>query len=59
VKHANNFVKPKSHYNTADTRAMALQYAKLARVCDVMYDDDTTELFMTVSGLSKENGSTT
>jgi hypothetical protein len=52
-KHKNNFVKLKPQH-TVNTRAMALQYAKEARVCDVMYDDTTTELFMTVSGLSKE-----
>jgi hypothetical protein len=53
-KHVNNFAKLKPEDNTVNTRAMALQYAKLARVCDVMYDDASTELFMTESGMSKK-----
>jgi hypothetical protein len=31
---------------------MALQFARLAQVRDVMYDDESTELFVTASGLA-------
>jgi hypothetical protein len=38
--------------DTASVRSMALQYARLAQVRDVMYDDESDELFITVSGLA-------
>jgi hypothetical protein len=51
TKQHKNFVDVPAQEDTASTRAMALQFARLAHVRDVMYDDESTELFATVSGL--------
>jgi hypothetical protein len=46
-----NFVKVRTQADTVATRSMAVQYAKLARVCDVQYDNEDTGLFVSESGL--------
>jgi hypothetical protein len=48
TKHHEFFVSVSSQ---EETRAMALQFARLAHVRDVMYDNESTELFVTVNGL--------
>jgi hypothetical protein len=46
-----HFANVRAHVDTVSVRAMALQFARLARVCDVQYDVEDTELFVAFSGL--------
>jgi hypothetical protein len=46
-----HFANVPAHVYTVSVRAMALKYARLARVCDVQYDVEDTDLFVTASGL--------
>jgi hypothetical protein len=49
--HNQMFVPAAAKTDTSLTRSMALQYAALARVCDVQYGSTDTNLFLTMSGL--------
>jgi hypothetical protein len=49
--HNQMFVPAAAKTDTSLTRSMALQYATLARVCDVQYGSTDTNLFLTMSGL--------
>lgn len=50
--HNQMFVPAAAKTDTSLTRSMALQYAALARVCDVQYGSSDTNLFLTMSGLT-------
>jgi hypothetical protein len=50
--HSEMFVSTAAKTDTALTRSMALQYAALARVCDVQYGSTDTNLFLGMSGLT-------
>jgi hypothetical protein len=50
--HSEMFVSTAAKADTSVTRSMALQYATLARVCDVQYGSSDTNLFLTMSGLT-------
>jgi hypothetical protein len=50
--HSEMFVPAAAKTDTALTRSMALQYAALARVCDVQYGSTDTNLFLDMSGLT-------
>jgi hypothetical protein len=49
--HSEMFVPVAAKTDTALTRSLALQYATLARVCDVQYGSTDTNLFLDMSGL--------
>eukprot|EP00953_Heterococcus_sp_UTEX-ZZ885_P036201 18663-Heterococcus_DN1.PRE.1 len=49
--HSEMFVSAATKTDTSLTRSMALQYATLARVCDVQYGSSDTDLFLDMSGL--------
>jgi hypothetical protein len=49
--HDQMFVPAAAETDTSLTRSMPLQYAALARVCDVQYGSSDTNLFLTMSGL--------
>jgi hypothetical protein len=49
--HSEMFVSAAAKTDTSLTRSMALQYATLARVCDVQYGSSDTDLFIDMSGL--------
>jgi hypothetical protein len=50
--HSSMFVSTAAKTDTSLTRSMALQYAALARVCDVQYGSSDTDLFLDMSGLT-------
>ena len=50
--HSNQFVPSKAKADTDKVRSMALQYAGLARVCDVDYSSESTDLFTRVAGIT-------
>ena len=49
--HSKQFVPSKARTDTDKVRSMALQYARLARVCDVDYSNVCTALFTQVAGI--------
>jgi hypothetical protein len=50
--HDQMFVSTAAKTDTSLTRSMALQFAAVARVCDVQYGSTDTNLFLTMSGLT-------
>ena len=49
--HSQMFVPSRAKADTAAVRNMALQYARLARVCDVFPSSQSTDLFIHASGI--------
>jgi hypothetical protein len=49
--HSKLFVPSRAKADTAAVRSIALQYARLARVCDVDYSSESTDLFTQATGI--------
>jgi hypothetical protein len=50
--HSKLFVSSRARVDTATVRQMALQYARLARVCDVDHSSESTDLFIHAAGIT-------
>jgi hypothetical protein len=50
--HTKLFVPSRAKTDTATVRSMALQYARLARICDIQYSSSNTDLFSADAGIT-------